>query len=462
MLIIGFALVAIPAAIGLITSAVSVTTLADRSEQAVYGAMVETRAGRRLAEAITVLERNARQFAILDDRELLGTYRQNRRLLAEALRELDAGEQVKSLVASVASIEDGIYVALSEPATTSAARRAAIERFAALHELAESVAQAGAQRIDSEVESLRTTARKVRRMAFSQLLALLPVIAFLVVGFTVLIARPIRDLDRAIRQLGRGHLSEPVRIDGPDDLAELGQRLDWMRRELIGLEQDKNHFLREIAHALKTPLTALRDGAELMQERSLGRLSPEQREVAEIMQRNALELQRLIEGLLQYGQAQFGRTALELVATALPDLVEQSLSSHELALRAKLLQTKVAVDSVRIRADAKKLKTILDNLVSNAIKYSPPGACVRVTAHYMDGQLMIEVADEGPGIAVEERERIFDPFVQGRAVASGPVPGSGIGLSIAREHVLAHGGTIELSDAEPGACFRVRLPVEPA
>ncbi|MCZ7656017.1 MAG: hypothetical protein M5R42_19835 [Rhodocyclaceae bacterium] len=109
-----------------------------------------------------------------------------------------------------------------------------------------------------------------------------------------------------------------------------------------------------------------------MQERSLGRLSPEQREVAEIMQRNALELQRLIEGLLQYGQAQFGRTALELVATALPDLVEQSLSSHELALRAKLLQTKVAVDSVRIRADAKKLKTILDNLVSNAIKYSPP------------------------------------------------------------------------------------------
>ncbi|MCZ7656016.1 MAG: HAMP domain-containing protein [Rhodocyclaceae bacterium] len=253
MLIIGFALVAIPAAIGLITSAVSVTTLADRSEQAVYGAMVETRAGRRLAEAITVLERNARQFAILDDRELLGTYRQNRRLLAEALRELDAGEQVKSLVASVASIEDGIYVALSEPATTSAARRAAIERFAALHELAESVAQAGAQRIDSEVESLRTTARKVRRMAFSQLLALLPVIAFLVVGFTVLIARPIRDLDRAIRQLGRGHLSEPVRIDGPDDLAELGQRLDWMRRELIGLEQDKNHFLREIAHALKTP-----------------------------------------------------------------------------------------------------------------------------------------------------------------------------------------------------------------
>ena len=129
-------------------------------------------------------------------------------------------------------------------------------------------------------------------------------VIFLVVGFTILIARPIRQIDAAIRRLGQADFSVPVQVGGPEDLQQLGERLDWMRQRLADLEQQKNRFLRQMSHELKTPLTALREGAELLSEEVVGKLTPEQREIAEILRHNSIELQKLIEDLLSYGASQ--------------------------------------------------------------------------------------------------------------------------------------------------------------
>lgn len=463
LLIVAFCLVAIPAVVGLIAGAVSVSTLADRSERAVYDAMIETRGGRLLAEAAATLERNARQFAIIGDRDMLETYRANRRVFLEAaqgLAEPTVPDHQRHVLAGIVALEAGIFDGL-DPAAGEAAREQAIASFATLNGRIAELRRIVSERIDSEVDALRDTAVQARRLVLSQLVVLLSLIVVLVIGFTSLINRPIRDLDQAIRRLGRGQLAETVQVTGPDDLKELGERLDWMRRELVGLEQEKNRFMREVAHALKTPLTALREGAELIDDGSLGPLAAEQREVVGIMLRNTLELQRLIEGLIQYGRAQFGRTRLKLASVPLSGLIEQAVDPHRLAARAKGLRLEVAVDPLRVHIDETKVKAILDNLLSNAIKHSPQCGCIRLTARHRDGALELQVADEGPGIDIEERARIFDPFVQGRAVASGLVPGSGIGLSIAREHALAHGGNIELVETGHGACFRARLPAQP-
>jgi len=466
LLALGFVLVGAPAAIGLGALAFSVSSFAERAERAVYDARIATQAAREFAEALTALERNARQLLILEDRALLEAYEANRRKFTDSLallRSLAVEDRTRSAMDDAAASESEVFAALSALAFTGAGERAAaVQRFERLRELSARIQRETAERVDREVDSLRETAVSVRRVALGQAIALVPLVAMLIVGFTVLVGRPIRELDAAIRRLGGGNFGEPVRVDGPDDLVELGRRLDWMRNALIGLEQDKNRFMQEIAHSLKTSLAALREGTELLNDGALGPLTDEQREIAGILRRNALELQGLIVGLLQYGQAWMQRTALSPSVWNCRTVVDEIVRKHELALRSKGLEVVADTGSDALRADRDKVAAILDNLLSNAIRYSPAGGRIDVRARLGAGSLTLEVADEGPGVAPEERERIFDPFVQGRAVGSGLVPGSGIGLSIAREHAIAHGGSIRLVDSERGARFRVTIPVEAA
>src|SRR4029079_19500091 len=155
-------------------------------------------------------------------------------------------------------------------------------------------------------------------------LALFPVVIFLVIGFTILIARPIRQIDEAIRRLGQADFAVPVRVGGPEDLQHLGQQLDWMRQRLADLEQQKNRFLRHMSHELKTPLTALREGAELLSEEVVGKLTPEQREIAEILRNNSIELQKLIEDLLSSGQSQSRKVTVDLEPVDIRQVIERA------------------------------------------------------------------------------------------------------------------------------------------
>jgi two-component system sensor histidine kinase GlrK len=119
----------------------------------------------------------------------------------------------------------------------------------------------------------------------------------------------------------------------------------------------------------------------------------------------------------------------------------------------------VSCPAIAIEGDENKLEVILDNLLSNAIKFSPPYGQIDIVANVQGPELVVEVRDQGPGIAPAERERIFDPFYQGAAQAQGAVKGTGLGLAIVREYVAAHGGRVSVLDhSEPGACIELRVP----
>ena len=120
--------------------------------------------------------------------------------------------------------------------------------------------------------------------------------------FAVLIARPIRQLDQAIRRMGTADFTHAIEVNGPQDLRYLGQRLEWLRSRLSELEQQQTRFLRHVSHELKTPLTAVREGAELLRDNVGGKLSPEQQDIVRIVRENTLSLQKLIEDLLTYHQ----------------------------------------------------------------------------------------------------------------------------------------------------------------
>ncbi|HEX6006885.1 MAG TPA: HAMP domain-containing sensor histidine kinase, partial [Burkholderiales bacterium] len=260
---------------------------------------------------------------------------------------------------------------------------------------------------------------------------------------------------------GSGELGVPVNVSGPEDLQYLGERLDWMRRRLLDLEQQKNRFLRHVSHELKTPLTAVREGAELLSEEVVGKLEPRQREIAEILRHNSIELQRLIEDLLSYSASQFHKVTLDLRPVQIRRVIDRVADDLALALGAKDLRLEVTTDSVTLNADFEKLRIILDNLMSNAIKFSPAGGTILVTARVIGGYLEIDVADEGPGIPHADRAHVFDPFYQGKQAVDALVKGTGIGLSVVKEYTQAHGGTVEALDrgTRPGALLRVRLPL---
>ena len=463
LLFVGFTLIALPLMFALINNAISIDQLSNRSQKAVYQAVQATQSSRQLTELLTAMERSAHQMLILGDRSLLDTYEANRKQFLETAGEFATlpfdREQMQAL-GEIVRGEAQIYQRLSDPDAQQPQLQQALQGFDRLAEDAQAIMARSNELIDREAETMRDTARQARHITLWQLLALIPVVVFLMIGFTIVIARPIRQIDAAIRQLGGGDFDAPVEVSGPEDLQYLGERLEWMRRRLQELEQQKNRFLRHMSHELKTPLTALREGAELLSEEVVGQLTPEQREIAEILRHNSIELQKLIEDLLSYGASQFHKPSLEMRSVNIRHVINRVLDDQKLAMRAKNLKTEVAAADILLPADAEKLRVMINNLLSNAIKFSPPGGAVRIAARCVDERLEFEVADGGPGISAEDRLRVFEPFYRGELAADTLVKGTGIGLSVVREYAQLHGGTVEVvADGQPGARLRITLPL---
>lgn len=464
LLVVGFSMVALPLIIALVNNAISIDQFANRSQRAVHQAVQSTQSSRRVAELLAALERNARQVVILGDRSPLSAYEANRTLFLQASAEFGAlplGDEQRAGLAAIIGGEAENYAVLRDPRSGAREVARAAGAYATLSARAGEIIAHGDRMIEREIDAMGQTAARAQRITFWQMLALVPVALLLAAGFTVLIARPIRQIDAALRRMGGGDFSAPVGVSGPRDLQLLGRRIEWLRHRLTELEQQKNRFLRQVSHELKTPLTALREGSELLSEEALGRLTPQQQEVTGILRANSIELQRLIEDLLSYGSAEFNRREVRYARVEMRRVVARVLDDQNLALRARALRIAPQIDDIVLEADFEKVRIMLDNLVSNAAKFAPEGSAILIEAKTLDDRMVLEVADDGPGIPPADRERVFDPFYRGRNAAGGRLPGSGIGLSIVRDYAQAHGGTVEVVDDphRAGARLRITLPL---
>lgn len=465
LILMGFVLVSLPLFYAFLNAALYVDRLANQSQKAVYQAVQATQGSRILVEQLTQMERTVRQFIILGDRSLLGDYaksHQNFRETALELTRLPLDEEQRKELDEMVKREQKLFVSLQKnPLAPGTSKHMALE-YVLLSDLAQSILAQSNLLIDREVNVLQQTASDAQRILLWQVLASIPIAVLLAVGFTILIARPIRQLDSAIRRLGSEQFSSAIEVKGPQDLENLGQRLDWLRTRLIELEQQKTRFLRHVSHELKTPLTVIREGSELLSDEVGGKLSEQQREIADILRSNSIQLQTLIEGLLSYHTSKFRNTALDLKPVKLKTIIDKVAADQKLAFVAKGLELKTYCCETAILGDEEKLRVIVDNLLSNAIKFSPEGGAIEIRLERDDRDdkvLLLDVIDSGPGISEEDKGRVFDEFFQGKQVPGSHIKGTGLGLAITREHVVAHGGSIEiLDDVTDGAHFRVTLP----
>ena len=462
LILAGFSLAVLPLIFALINNAYSIHQLATHSQRAVYQAVQTTQNTRFLIEQITSMERSIRQFAIIGDPSLLQGYGlAHKRFLDTAHKmstlPLDATQKLAmgALQTREAALSDRIGQSGGKPDIINLAAA----ELAGLSEAARGLDEQGNSLVDREVDTMQKMAGEIQRFIFWQLLALVPIALLLVVGATRLISKPIAQLESAIQKLGEGRFDSRVTVNGPADLESLGRQLDWLRLRLLDLEEQKSRFLRHVSHELKTPLTALREGVELLSDEVTGKMTAGQFEIARILRQNTLRLQKLIEDLLSYHSAQFQTSALAFSEFNFKGLVARVAQQHSLPMRAKNLSLNLAASEFNVEADEKKMEAIVDNLLSNAIKFSPAGGTIRVQLRRRGADVVVDVMDEGPGILPEDRSRVFEPFYQGGSEYTGPVKGTGLGLAIVREYVGAHHGSVEIIvDGNPGAHLRVILP----
>jgi two-component system, NtrC family, sensor histidine kinase GlrK len=465
LLAIGFAVVAAPLVLALVNAALSVEDLARQSESTIDQAAQAARGSRLLMEQALSMERVVRQYVILNDTGLVVDYakiRANFKQTTSQLSLLPLDEAQLAALNRTIDQEQALYQKLGEPLGAEAQRAQLVQGYVGLSEMAKEVLNQSNLLIDREVNRVRASAADTQHALYTQLYAALVLGLLIALLFAFLIAKPIGQLDRAIRQLGAAQFTTPIRVKGPGDLEYLGEQLEWLRLRLVALEEQKARFLGHVSHELKTPLTALREGAELLADGTVGTLSAKQREVVSILQANGVQLQRLIEGLLDYQRTVAAIGQLDRKPLDVADVARSVADAHKLAAASRSIKLEVSAYPTPAFADRDKLRTLLDNLVSNAVKHSPNGGTVTIGVSQSGGAACVDVIDGGPGIARENREKVFDWFFRGARAPGERIQGSGLGLAITHELVRAHDGTIELIDASAGAHFRVKLPISEA
>jgi signal transduction histidine kinase len=235
------------------------------------------------------------------------------------------------------------------------------------------------------------------------------------------------------------------------------QLLTFQNEKLVEIDNLKDEFVSSVSHELRTPLTSISGYVEVLLE---GESDPDRRGYLSIVDRNAQRLLGLVSDLLFAARLQDGRLDLDREDVDFAEVVAHSVESAR--PRAETNEVELTMHESRIphvRGEADRLAQLLDNLVSNAIKFTPPGGTVDVRLTSGDAYVRLEVSDTGLGIPENEREKLFERFFRSQTALERQIQGTGLGLYISKAIVEAHGGRIGVQSAEgQGTTFVVELP----
>jgi signal transduction histidine kinase len=275
--------------------------------------------------------------------------------------------------------------------------------------------------------------------------------------------RPTLRLADAIERFAKGDRAARADERGPEELSTIARRFNEMAATIERQHRDQLAFLAGVAHDLRNPLSALKLSASMV---TPDRPLPPEDRVRKLMasvQRQVERMDRMTYDFLDAARIESGSFDLRPEPCDLRDLARATVALFEPTAPAHQLSASVPDEPVRVACDPVRIEQVLANLVSNAIKYSPAGGSVRVAAALSADGAVLSVTDEGRGMTPEELGRVFQPF-QRVGAAQGQIPGTGLGLFVARRIVEAHGGRITV-ESEPGrgSTFHVHLPAgEPA
>jgi two-component system, NtrC family, sensor histidine kinase GlrK len=302
-------------------------------------------------------------------------------------------------------------------------------------------------------------------------------VTFGTVGLAVLLAylharrvsQPLKKLAHELRLVGKGEFQRHLDIRSPEEIGELARAFNWMASRLAKLDELKEDFIAHISHELRTPLTAIREGTTLLWEEIPGPLTTSQREIVDVVRSHSERLYRFLSSALDLSKMEAGMMEYLQVPSDLSTLLDRSVQTVQLTARRKGIRLEVLCPTAlnMLCIDEGRIQQVLDNLLNNAMKFTPRGGIVRVAASLRekagerggDRWVEVRVSDTGVGIPAEEIERIFHKFYQSPHHQNQQEQGTGLGLAIARHIVAAHGGRLWVeSQLGQGSTFILLLP----
>ncbi len=467
LLLTGFLLVSLPLLTALYSSVQILDGLMVQSNVAVYRSVDMVTSSRKVAELLQDEERKARVYNVLGDPaqllELNNTHLDIEKAL-EYLLSFKSDEQLPQLIEELKFKENHILAVLNkdaagDPELIKEEQEQVLSLYKDLTSLARSIEKSSNQLMLDEVEALKLKVNQDKEKLIWQASRLLSFTVLLIVIFMALISRPIRQINKGIERLGDGDFTTPVDISGPKDLHDLGKKLDWLRKRLTKLDKEKIKLVAHISHDLKTPLASIKEGASLLRDELVGPMNSNQKEIVEILDKNCLKLQKLIENILNFNMAQARDIPSEKNQIKLDELIGEIVADQRNSILARNIELDIKLGTMEVYGNRNQLRTVFDNLVSNAVKFTPDQGIIRIRLKIDGKHAHCLVEDSGPGIADEDRSQIFSPFFQGKRSEKAVVKGSGLGLAISKEYVQNHDGSLRLLASKKGARFLVTLPL---
>ncbi|MEU1668876.1 ATP-binding protein [Streptomyces sparsogenes] len=285
------------------------------------------------------------------------------------------------------------------------------------------------------------------------------ILGALLLSRTVL--RPVSALTAASRGLGEGDLARRVPVTGRDEIAELGRSFNRMAESLQASEERQRRLVGDVAHELRTPLANLRGYLEALRD---GVVEPDP-ELLDSLHEEVLLQQRIVDDLQDLALAEAGALTYHRDHTDLGELLETCRTAHRAQAEhaGVTLTATVPAGPVYAHADADRLRQAVGNLVSNAVRATAPGGGVRLTLERRGAEAVVRVSDTGHGIPAEQLPHVFERFWRADAARGRATGGSGLGLSITRQIVKDHQGTIGVeSEVGVGTTFTMVLPLPSA
>jgi two-component system sensor histidine kinase GlrK len=317
------------------------------------------------------------------------------------------------------------------------------------------------QTIYSKVANLGTVADRAQQAAGTIAVVCLLAIMLLSLLLTKSITRPIGLLKNKTQEIAAGNFDARVEVRSPPEIGELADALNSMGQKLRELDRMKADFFAAMSHELRTPLTSIKEGTGLLLEGIGGPTTEKQRKLLAILAEESNRLILLVNSLLDLSKMEAGMMSYDFALAHIDPLLKRAVAEVAPLVEAKQITIESAVDQPlpAVRIDAERILQVLRNLLGNAIKFTPKGGLVRVSARPTGNKLEVAVKDSGPGIPQEALLSIFEKFNQGMRADDLARSGTGLGLAIAKSIISSHGGKIWAeSQLGHGSTFIFVLP----
>lgn len=435
------------------------------------------------------LEENAGKFWVTRDEGYLQLFQQAFRDFENGLRNLEAtaptspeGEEIERLAELWSEFRPvaeqvGNKALISDPPAP-----ALRQLLASLRQQVRRVSDASQAAMAERLEASATAAHRAERISW---VAAAGTLLLSVLVFTLIvrsISSALARLQRGTHEVAQGNFEYRLPADRGDEFAQLAREFNVMTRRLGELDRMKRDFLSKVSHDLKTPLASMQETVQVMLDGVAGPVTAKQRRLLDLTNQSARRLSSMITKILDLSAMEAGALALELRVHEVRTLVEPALDSLALGdpERRPFIVTELPEGPVLIDCDRDRIVQIVVNLLENAVKFSPPGAPVYVTARLVGSRdpavpvmhwrrlpqpgsrgaaALIEVHDRGPGVPDADKRRIFEHFFQSSNGNRISGRGVGLGLAICREIIDLHGGAIWVRDnPQGGSTFAVLLP----